>query len=906
MENIDLDQIKRNIDIKELISRETGLNFKKNILEHCPFCHSGTGKHGKHDSAFNVQILKNIFTCFSCGKSGNPIDFIINYKQMSFTDAKNYLAEKYGHAKIVNEVPEPKTDLQKTIFAIKQNDKSPASIYLKSRGLNTDQLPPDAFYYDKFENAVVFFDSENKTVNKRLINPNENQAKAKQAKGSTYKNSLYLSAYNPANDKVFLVESPINALSLLPYSSIAIFSTNNKFSDIEKLSKFLKGKNVILAFDNDTKNEHNAGNECTEYYSKLILKNIQIESLSKLKLPGNKDINDLLKSQELKNFETNSDNYEYLEIDILKKPLPINQKSENKHFEIKESTYHIRNKDGDFYDISDCIFDFLYRLNDEDGTHLIKAQQTKINGKHRIEFLELKSKDLKKDSIETELNKIGFSFYGSSINLAYILTYQKHREKQAKIINVYGWQPEYNFYAFTDCIINTNNQIVKPNSIGMVANKEEIFYLQASSPVNQNRYLDLKKFTYKKGDLDFKKFADLFYKSNKLNGSIGIQFYLLSMFRDIIFNYIDFFPYLYLYGEAGGGKTSFVDTLLALFGDESKGHGLKNITQAAISRIGSQKRNALVYYKEYSKEVPNFVEDYIKTGYDGQSRTLSAKGTGNETISFEIVSGGIIDSNFLPTNETAVFTRMIILDFETTNFSKEQTNAFEQLKEEQKKGLAQITKEILNYRQLMNDNFKDAFYHVLAELKQAGLKKKFSHERTIKHIALVLTPYAIFEGILQFPYTYEELKQIIINHAIEQEEKLHSFKPTNIFWQSIAYFKNKGEIKELLAGQIENKDAHFIKVPKENAIYLKGTKFNDLMTFYSRFCQMQGIDKTKIDKPTELKSKLMSKGYEPYQPNPVKDRQQINQTYLGSSFKFLYEMKPGYDGIFIDNQEIDL
>jgi len=381
---------------------------------------------------------------------------------------------------------------------------------------------------------------------------------------------------------------------------------------------------------------------------------------------------------------------------------------------------------------------------------------------------------------------------------------------------------------------------------------------------------------------------------------------LFSIFRDIVFEYMDFFPYLYLYVEAGGGKTSFVDTLLALFGHESKGHGLKNITQAAISRIASQKRNALVYWKEYSKEVPNFVEDYLKTGYDGQARTMSTKGTSNETISFEVLSSAIIDSNFLPTNETAVFTRMIILDFETTNFSQEQTNAFEKLKEEQKKGFAQITKEILKYRQLMNDNFKEAFYHVLGELKQAGLKKKFSHERTIKHIALILTPYALFDGILQFPYTYDELKEIIINHAIEQEEKLHSFKPTNIFWQSIAYFKNKGEVKELLPGQIENKYTHFIKVPKENAIYLKGTKFNDLMTFYSKFCQLQGIDKTKIDKPTELKSKLISKGYEPYQPNSTKNRQQINQTYLGNSFKFLYETKLGYDGIFIDNQEVDL
>jgi hypothetical protein len=257
--------------------------------------------------------------------------------------------------------------------------------------------------------------------------------------------------------------------------------------------------------------------------------------------------------------------------------------------------------------------------------------------------------------------------------------------------------------------------LVYPNSIGTISDNEKTFYLPTASPANVNKFSEIKQFKYRKGTIDFKKFAELFYHSNKENGSIGLQFYIIALFRDIIFDTLDFFPYLYLYGEAGAGKTAYVNILLGLFGDKSKGHGLKNISQPALSRIASQKRNTITYYKEYSKEVPNYVEDYLKTVYDGQSRTISNKGIGNETISFGVESAGIIDSNFLPTNETAIFTRMIILGFEETNFTSEQTAAFNELNEYRKTGLAQITKELLQYRMFFKDNFKEVFHQILDE-----------------------------------------------------------------------------------------------------------------------------------------------------------------------------------------------
>jgi len=898
-------ELAKSIDIKTIISKETKLKFTKNTLESCPFCDSGKRKGGT--SAFSVK--GNIFKCFSCYKKGGAIEFIKYYKGIINGKAIQYIVENYSNEKPMIIKKEVITDISKKIYAISTNEKSKATNYLEvERAIKCKDLPFDAYYYDKYTNAVVFFDINKQLINKRFIESEKGKSKSIFGTGSNTKNAIYDKLYNSKLDTVYIVEGVINSLSLIGFSSLSIFTTSNKFDNKTLLAKYIKNKNVVLAFDND-----NAGQKCTNYYKDFIIENIEVESLSKLLLPEKQDINDLLKNNTLTKFLVDTDNYDYLKVDLLNKPLKKNDSKVSKYYSIKDSCYYTKTqKNGHQIDIniSDCIFDFLYRLNDFEGTRLIKVQQTEIRSKNKIQLLELTSEQLKKDKFETELIKQGFSFFGSKHDLDQIRTHLQHKESTAEIIETFGQQKDYNIFAYSNCIINSKNELIYPNSLGMVQDKENIFYLPTSSPANENKLEDLKQFKYKKGTIDFKQFAELFYLSNKQNGSIGIQFYFLSLFRDIVFNSLDFFPYLYLYGEAGAGKTSYVDFLLGLFGDSSKGHGLKNISQAGLSRIASQKRNTITYYKEYSKEVPNFVEDYLKTGYDGTSRTISSKSTSKETISFGIESAGVIDSNFLPTNETAVFTRMIILDFENISFTGEQTKAYETLKGYEKTGLAQITKEVLKHREFFKDNFKDTYYYVLDELKtKKQLKKKFTLERMIKHIALILTPFHILSEKLNFPYDITTLENMIIEHAEAQEEKLHEFKSTNIFWQALAINRNDNRLIEFDGNNKEK--AHYFKKPLLNntgAIYLKTSKINFLYSLYAKHCKSIGMDNKNIDSFSELTSKLFSRGYFPYQQPPEKDKKRKgkNVWQFGYCYEFHYTIEQNRDSILIDNQEIEL
>ena len=60
-----------------------------NFVGLCPF-------HDEKTPSFYVSPSKGICKCFSCGKGGNAIHFLMEHEQMSFNQAAEWLAKKYG------------------------------------------------------------------------------------------------------------------------------------------------------------------------------------------------------------------------------------------------------------------------------------------------------------------------------------------------------------------------------------------------------------------------------------------------------------------------------------------------------------------------------------------------------------------------------------------------------------------------------------------------------------------------------------------------------------------------------------------------------------------------------------------------------------------------------------------
>ena len=90
---IDRDTINRIFDaikIEEVIGDFVSLRRKgSNWWGLCPF-------HPDRNPSMAVSSAKNLFKCFSCGKGGNALSFVMEHEHMSYPEALRYLAAKYN------------------------------------------------------------------------------------------------------------------------------------------------------------------------------------------------------------------------------------------------------------------------------------------------------------------------------------------------------------------------------------------------------------------------------------------------------------------------------------------------------------------------------------------------------------------------------------------------------------------------------------------------------------------------------------------------------------------------------------------------------------------------------------------------------------------------------------------
>ena len=89
---IDHGTVERIIDAAQIVDvvsdfvtlRKRGVNY----VGLCPF-------HNEKTASFSVSPAKGLCKCFSCGKGGNAVHFIMEHEQLSYYEALKYLAKKY-------------------------------------------------------------------------------------------------------------------------------------------------------------------------------------------------------------------------------------------------------------------------------------------------------------------------------------------------------------------------------------------------------------------------------------------------------------------------------------------------------------------------------------------------------------------------------------------------------------------------------------------------------------------------------------------------------------------------------------------------------------------------------------------------------------------------------------------
>lgn len=274
------EKVKARVDIVEVVEL-FGIKLDSKGKGLCPF-------HNEKTPSFSVKKRDNTWKCFGCGEGGDAIDFVVKLKGIEPLEAVKTLAEMYridiAEDKLKAKKFDVKAYLQKCISDVSQTD------YFTKRGLSAGTVKKYCLGYDTYRKSVVIPYSSKLTYyqtrsveDKKFFKPKTEDCGAEPLFNG---DAIYKS-----KDPVFVVESPICALSIMQCGAAAVALCG--VGNANKLIKEIKSKKptatLILSLDNDEPG-HKASQELANLLFELGI-NFDVSNVSGKEC---KDPNELL------------------------------------------------------------------------------------------------------------------------------------------------------------------------------------------------------------------------------------------------------------------------------------------------------------------------------------------------------------------------------------------------------------------------------------------------------------------------------------------------------------------------------------------------------------------------------------------------------------------------------------
>ncbi len=496
-----INEIIEKTDIVELIKNYVDLSQKgKNYFGLCPF-------HDDHSPSMSVSPQKQIYTCFSCGATGNAVGFLMDYEGIDFVSAIKILGDKSG-IKVEgydNKKPFVKSntsliEINETASKLFQNnlfsqDGVEAVKYLEDRNItkelindfkiglslgnlykvleakkfdNKDLVESGLInhgndYYDVFKDRIMFaiHDLNGKVIaySGRIYKKNDNNPKYINTKeNSAFKKGEILYNYHLAKEHsrrkqtVIVMEGfmdVIRAYSLGIQNVVATMGTAVTSNQALLLKKM--AKNVILCMDSD-----DAGQKAINDASNELIKVGVIPSV--IVLENAKDPDEFLQKFGKEEFERRID----YKIDIIDFKLGYYKK-----------TYDINNS-AELTNLINLIIKDVSLINDNIYKEIAYQKISKISG---LDIKFLKGKEEEKPIIKVNQEEIKYNKYDKAqqyflyymlnskeiikkyINLDLYLPNKDYRLIAASIVGYYEQYKEIDLSKFMSFINNDPNKL---------------------------------------------------------------------------------------------------------------------------------------------------------------------------------------------------------------------------------------------------------------------------------------------------------------------------------------------------------------------------------------------------------------------------------------------------------------
>lgn len=450
--------------------------------------------------------------------------------------------------------------------------------------------------------------------------------------------------------------------------------------------------------------------------------------------------------------------------------------------------------EGEAVRLSNFYLESLYHIKDEtNGTRLFRMVN-KFNESVDIEFRESELCSL--TTFQQRVGSVGNYIWRAKIDkLNNVKEYLYRGTLSAERVRKMGWDGINGFFAFGNGVFN-GDRFLAVDDLGIVETAPgRSFYIPATSKMYENNpeiYQFERLFIHEnRSGIKLYDFAIQLVKVFGDNAKIAFCYLLATLYRDVIFNRTRHFPILNLFGEKGTGKTTLATSLQSFFIHSVDPPNLGVTSVPAMNDRVSQAVNSLVVFDEYKNDLDVRKIAYLKGLWGGGGQTKKNQNTDGMAAQTIISTGIALCGQDKPTQDMALFTRVLFLAFSKTSFSKPERDAYEDLVAMCSLGNTHLTLEVLGHRQLFEKNFSNAYSLTKSELSKIVEGEKI-HDRIFGNWIIPLAAFRTLESVLSLPFSYNDLLTVAVAGMRLQNETAQESSEMGDFWEALQGFHTQG------------------------------------------------------------------------------------------------------------------
>lgn len=450
--------------------------------------------------------------------------------------------------------------------------------------------------------------------------------------------------------------------------------------------------------------------------------------------------------------------------------------------------------EGEAVRLSNFFLESLYHIKDEtNGTRLFRMVN-KFNEAVEIEFRESELCSL--TTFQQRVGSVGNYIWRAKIDkLNNVKEYLYRGTRSAERVRKMGWDGINGFFAFGNGVFN-GDRFLAVDDLGIVETApNRSFYIPATSKMYENNpeiYQFERLFIHEnRSGIKLYDFAVQLVRVFGDNAKIAFCYLLATLYRDVIFNRTRHFPILNLFGEKGTGKTTLATSLQSFFIHSVDPPNLGVTSVPAMNDRVSQAVNSLVVFDEYKNDLDVRKIAYLKGLWGGGGQTKKNQNTDGMAAQTIISTGIALCGQDKPTQDMALFTRVLFLAFSKTSFSKPERDAYEDLVAMCSLGNTHLTLEVLSHRALFEKNFSNAYSLTKSELSKIVEGEKI-HDRIFGNWIIPLAAFRTLESVLSLPFSYNDLLTVAVAGMRLQNETAQESSEMGDFWEALQGFHTQG------------------------------------------------------------------------------------------------------------------